>query len=112
VFGDELAVDQRQAALAPFAALAEIPEAARPQENGSGGCAQPARTIHSVPPPYPPMAGVSGTAGLVDDDDRPGVSDLVNAAILSAAASTYALEIRDCKGVKCTYVFAVIFNRR
>jgi len=132
VLGDELSVDQRQDALTPFAALAEISESARPQEIGSGACTQPATTIRSVRPSYPPLAGVSGTTGRVNVvitlnergdvrtakpiastlGDRPGAADLVNAAILSAAASSYAPEIRDCKGVKGTYVFAVEFNRR
>ncbi len=129
VLGDELTLDERQAALQPFASVTGISQAAAPQENESGTCQQVARTIHPVPPHYPPSASVSGTV-VVDivvtlDErgdvrsakplantmgDRPGAADFADAALLAAAESTYVPSIRDCKVVNGPYVFRVVFK--
>jgi hypothetical protein len=134
--GEELTPDQHRAALLPFQTL---PHDVGPGERAGLGegkpCAQPdapAQTIHAVAPIYPAMAGASGTAGRAnilislnaDGDvqaaksfgntfgDRPGADDLVNAAILAAAASTYLPAVHECKAIAGRYVFVVEFNRR
>ncbi len=126
--------EQQQTALLPFVGLTAA-QVAQPIGPNDASCAQPnatARTLHAVAPQYPAMTGAAGTGGTVqvlvslnasgdvrsaksfasDMGDRLGAEDAVRAAILSAAASSYAPEIRNCAPVGGTYIFVVNFNRR
>jgi hypothetical protein len=127
----ELTADLRQAALHSFDALADLPAAVRVHWVGADECEQPETTIYAAPPTYPPVAAISGTTGVVNIlvslneqgdirmakplsntlGDRPGADELVKAALVAAAASTFAPRIRNCQGVPGRYVFAVGFNR-
>jgi hypothetical protein len=99
----------------------------------SGACSRPnvhARTVHVVQPDYPALVVMTRTSGLVQvfvalsetgavrsarlsNDtlgDRPGSEEVVEAAVLAAATTTYAPKIRDCVAVPGSYAFRSDFT--
>jgi len=130
--GDALSPDLRRAALLPFGAFASPEPPAVPEI--AAGCAQPdarAHVIVAVTPRYPPLAAAAATSGsvvvkisLTDTGDvrsatlwretvgdKVGAADIIRAAILAAAASTYAPEVTKCKPIAGLYLFRVDYKR-
>jgi hypothetical protein len=139
--GPRLTPAEQRTAQAAFAGLLDpVPvtspdTAATTSAQPEGACALPrvaAKTLHAVAPQTPATAVASGTTGTVkilvslneNGDvrsaktvastvaDQPGADDMVRAAVLSAAQSTFAPELRNCTAIPGRYMFVVLFNRR
>ncbi|GAC1537621.1 MAG: hypothetical protein NVS2B17_10500 [Candidatus Velthaea sp.] len=87
----------------------------------------PATTTNAVSPDTPPIAQQQGITGVVNvlvslDETshlvgppkiQSSPSSVLNSAAISAARqSTFRTEIKDCKPVAATYIFAVEFNNQ
>lgn len=132
--GETLAPEEQRFALLPFARVF-APEAPPPTPAASGACSRPnvdAHTLHVIHPKYPAVALATRTSGMLRvlvalsdtgsvrsaklfseaPGDRSGSEDLAEAAVLAAATTTYAPEIRDCVAVPGKYVFRAHFTLR
>jgi len=131
---DALTPEQRSAAAAPFEALASAAPPPQPSATGSAGCANqysPAQPVAIAPLTYPVTALTTRSAGTIlvkvtlsetggvrsatlfkQTGDGAGSDALVDAAIISAAATTYRPDLERCVPSGGSYLFKADFILR
>jgi outer membrane biosynthesis protein TonB len=131
---DALTPEQRTAAAAPFEALESAAPPPQPSATGSAGCANqysPAQPVAIAPLTYPVTALTTRSAGTIlvkvtlsetggvrsatlfkQTGDGAGSDALVDAAIISAAATTYRPDLERCVPSGGSYLFKADFILR